>query len=223
MTWKSCSVMAVHAQADQTSVGPTVFRGMLACDQCDTLYHYPVVEEGESAVCDVCGAKLLSHTRRGLHRATALSVAALFLFIISNFFPFMTIIAAGRENTVTVMDTIKALWDYNDPILAATVFAFIIAIPLIVCLCQLYILVPLMWGKILPFARVLCRFGQSSVPWSMTEVFFLGVLVSLLKLLALARVEFRVGFWAFAALMVCLTAALTAIDRRELWRLLNPT
>lgn len=51
----------------------------------------------------------------------------------------------------------------------------------------------------------------------MIEVFLLGVLVSLLKLGHLAELHFGVGFWAFAALMFCMAAAVAAIDKRELW------
>jgi len=45
----------------------------------------------------------------------------------------------------------------------------------------------------------------------------LGVLVSLMKLGKMADLYFGVGFWAFAALMVCMAAAVAAIDRNELW------
>jgi paraquat-inducible protein A len=43
------------------------------------------------------------------------------------------------------------------------------------------------------------------------------VLVSLLKLNMVADVHFGMGFWAFAALMLCMAAAVSGIDRNELW------
>jgi paraquat-inducible protein A len=51
----------------------------------------------------------------------------------------------------------------------------------------------------------------------MIEVFLLGVLVSLLKLGKVAELHFGFGFWAFAALMICMAAAVASIDKRELW------
>jgi paraquat-inducible protein A len=54
-------------------------------------------------------------------------------------------------------------------------------------------------------------------PWNMIEVFLLGVLVSLMKLGEMADLVFGLGFWAFAALMVCMAAAVAGIDRNELW------
>ena len=51
----------------------------------------------------------------------------------------------------------------------------------------------------------------------MVEVFFLGVIVSLLKLVKLADVELGIGFWSVAGLMVCVAGAVGGIDRTELW------
>jgi len=51
----------------------------------------------------------------------------------------------------------------------------------------------------------------------MIEVFLLGVLVSLLKLNKLADVQFGMGFWAFSMVMVCMAAAISGIDRDEMW------
>lgn len=51
----------------------------------------------------------------------------------------------------------------------------------------------------------------------MVEVFFLGAIVSLLKLTKLAEIELGVGFWAVAGLMLSLAGAIGAIDRNELW------
>jgi paraquat-inducible protein A len=56
-----------------------------------------------------------------------------------------------------------------------------------------------------------------SEPWNMVEVFLLGVLVSLLKLAKVADVQFGIGFWAFAGVMLCMAGAVAGIDREELW------
>jgi paraquat-inducible protein A len=51
----------------------------------------------------------------------------------------------------------------------------------------------------------------------MLEVFLLGALVSLLKLGKLATLTLGISFWAYVGLIICLTAALSSIDYRELW------
>lgn len=54
-------------------------------------------------------------------------------------------------------------------------------------------------------------------PWSMVEVFLIGVLVSLIKIAAMAEVILGISFWAYIAFSVCLTATLANIDRHQLW------
>ena len=48
-------------------------------------------------------------------------------------------------------------------------------------------------------------------------VFFLGAMISLLKLVKLAEVDLGIGFWAVAGLMFCLAGAVGGIVKVELW------
>lgn len=40
-------------------------------------------------------------------------------------------------------------------------------------------------------------------PWNMLEVYLVGVVVTLVKIMSMASVKFDTGFWAFVALMAC--------------------
>jgi paraquat-inducible protein A len=55
-------------------------------------------------------------------------------------------------------------------------------------------------------------------PWSMVEVFVIGVLVSLVKIAAMATVILGVSFWAYVGFAVCFTATLSNLDRLQMWR-----
>jgi paraquat-inducible protein A len=61
------------------------------------------------------------------------------------------------------------------------------------------------------------RFLQTVKPWSMMEVFLLGILVSLVKLEHLAHVETGVALWAFGGLIPLLIVASISFDPEELW------
>ncbi|MEZ4466226.1 MAG: paraquat-inducible protein A [bacterium] len=66
------------------------------------------------------------------------------------------------------------------------------------------------------------RFLQSIRPWSMAEVFMLGVLVSMVKLADLAVIVPGIALWAFAALIPVLAASMVTLDAEETWRTLAP-
>jgi paraquat-inducible protein A len=64
---------------------------------------------------------------------------------------------------------------------------------------------------------VLARWVHRARRWNMAEVFLVGVLVSLMKLGTLATLSIGTSFWAYVALIICLTAAIASIHPRELW------
>jgi paraquat-inducible protein A len=52
--------------------------------------------------------------------------------------------------------------------------------------------------------------------WNMAEIFFLGILISMVKVSSMVDVEVGVSFWAYALFNVFLIAALGNIDRFQL-------
>lgn len=190
---------------------------MLACPDCDALFQRKTPEEGERIVCPHCGATLASHRRNALQRATAFAAAAASLFLVANFFPFLSVEVMGRTNTIGIAASVEALKDNGNAALAVLVAIFILAAPAAMVSGMLYILIPLLSEKRLPGAENVCRILYGTDHWNMIEVFLIGVLVSLIKLAELATVRTDTAFWAFAGLIVCLTASMAAIDRREVW------
>ena len=51
----------------------------------------------------------------------------------------------------------------------------------------------------------------------MAEVFLIGVIVSLVKIAAMATVEMGISFWAYAAFTICFTLAISNLDRVQCW------
>ena len=85
----------------------------------------------------------------------------------------------------------------------------------------LALLVPLVTGRsarwLVPAARLV--FSLSS--WSMVEVFVIGVIVSLVKLGAMATIVLGISFWSYTVFTVCFVAALASLDRAYLWDLIE--
>ncbi len=194
---------------------------MVACHDCDALFETRELHPGESVVCPHCLAKLHTFRPNSVHRSAALALSAASLFVVANFFPFIELKAGGQSTRIVLAQSVSELQAHGSPWLAAAVAMFILAAPAIMLSGMLYVLLPLLRGRVLPGALVVCRWIYGTDPWNMIEVFLIGVLVSLMKLGSIATVTLGVAFWAFAGLIVCLTAALSAIDRRDLWEKLE--
>jgi len=188
-----------------------------ACHFCDTLHESFPVNEGSAARCIRCGAVLYQNRPASLVRATAFSLAALFLMVLVHVFPFLTMDAASLRRNLTLISASTALMDENAPILGTAIILFTVVAPLVLAGGMIYVCFPLMFGRSAPLACHVAKWMYRTEPWNMVEVFLLGVLVSLLKLAKVADVHFGFGFWAFAGVMVCLAGAVAGIDREELW------
>ena len=188
-----------------------------ACHFCDTLHLAEPLPEGVAARCTGCGAILYQNRPASLVRVTAFSLAALILMFVVNWFPFLVMDAAGIRRTLSLASGAKALIDQGSVVLGLALALFTIVTPLCLAVGLIYVCAPLMCGRIAPGAIHVAKWLNKTEPWNMIEVFLLGVLVSLLKLDKLADVHFGIGFWAFGAVMLCMAAAISGIDRDELW------
>jgi len=192
-------------------------RHRVACPFCDTLHEVQLIEEGRSAHCQECGHILYRNRRSSLQRAAAYGITALSLFFLMLLFPFISMEVQGNISTVSITGAILSLWNEGGHFIAISVALFVLILPLSLITCLLYLSLPLLFGRVLPGSRsIMCTF-QGIQDWVMVEVFFLGVIVSLLKLVKLADVQLGIGFWAVAGLMICIAGAVGGIDRTELW------
>lgn len=187
------------------------------CHFCDTLHLAMPLPEGQAACCQGCGAVLFQNRPASLARVTAFSVSGLILMVVVNSFPFLTMDAAGIRTTLNLASGARALIEQGSPLLGLALALFTIVTPVALAGGMIYVCGPLMFGKVAPGAIHVAKWLNKTEPWNMIEVFLLGVLVSLLKLDKLADVHFGMGFFAFGAVMICMAAAISGIDRDELW------
>jgi paraquat-inducible protein A len=189
----------------------------VACHFCDTLHEAPGVPEGTAARCRCCGVVLYQNRPASLVRTTAFSLTSLVLIAIVHSFPFLTMKTNGLQTELTLIRAARELIRQGSGTIGWGVALFTTVAPVMMAMGMLYVCGPLLVGRAAPGARQVARWVGHTEPWNMIEVFLLGVLVSLMKLGEMADLVFGLGFWAFAALMVCMAAAVAGIDRNELW------
>ena len=187
------------------------------CHFCDTLHFERPPKEGLAARCVRCNAVLYQNRSASLARATALSATSLVLMVIVYAFPFLTLEFNGIITRMNPVDAAYSLYDHGNVLVGLGIGLFTVVTPLFMAGALLYVCGPLMTGYAAPGARTIAKWMHFADPWNMIEVFLLSVLVSLLKLWHMAHLEFGAGFWAFAALMLCMAGALAGIDKSEVW------
>jgi paraquat-inducible protein A len=119
---------------------------------------------------------------------------------------------------MTLPRTAVQLYSDGYATLAVLVLGPIVGIPALMLATMLAMLVPIRRRIRVPWLVPAGRFLFLLGPWSMVEVFIIGVLVSLVKIAAMASVVLGISFWAYVGFAVCFTASLSSLDRFEMWR-----
>lgn len=191
---------------------------LIACPECDMLQREIALPRGGRAECCRCGETLYRSARGGLSHVVALSTAALILFVIANSLPIagLDLGPAGYRET-TLFGTVQAVRGQGRPFVALMILWTGIVAPALEIGAMVYMTLPLWLGycphglshafRIAPMARV----------WSLMDVFMLAVAVALVKLGDLAHVVPGHALFAFAGLIVLLTAIGVLFDPREIW------
>jgi paraquat-inducible protein A len=191
---------------------------LIACHECDTLFRKPRLVGRRIARCPRCGATLYRGVSRKLDAICAITLSALITFLIAQGFPIVELETNGITSETTLFGALIALWDEQMQIVAVMVFCSTILFPLTELLALLYVLIPLRAGFVPPgFNRVL-RAIQFVRPWGMIEVFMLGVLITIVKMVSLARVIPEAALFAFGVLTLMFAVVVT-FDPRVLWDL----
>lgn len=190
---------------------------LVACPSCDLLSDVGAVCSGQKAYCPRCGQFLTAVRADSFERLQAWSLSALIFLVIGCTFPFLSFKASGLESVMTLPQTALSMYREGMPEVALLVGAFIIVIPGVVMALCLLLATCLARGFYAPWLPPVTRFILQLQHWSMVEVFFIGVLVSLVKIAHMATVVIGVSFWGYAAFSLCFVFSLATLDRLQYW------
>lgn len=191
---------------------------MIACHECDLLHRIPR-QEGPHCVsrCRRCNATLHRGVEDSIDRTLALTLAGMVLFIVANSFPFLAFKLQGQETQTTLISGVIDLYHQGKWEISVLVLLTTIVVPLAQLLIQLYVFLPLKFNRTPWNMAVIFRFSRNLQPWSMMEVFLIGILVAIVKLVGMAQIIPGLALWSFALLIVTLAAAAANMDSRVVW------
>jgi paraquat-inducible protein A len=153
--------------------------------------------------------------------ALALNVAALMMFILSAATTLMTVSTAGIYHTASLISGPEGLRSHGLAELGAVVLFTTMAAPLAKLLCMLYVLGGLRMQTPPRHLQTVFAWVSHLRPWSMIEVYLLGVAVAYVKLSDLVHISLGPAIFSLCALMVTMVAADSALDPAAVWERLD--
>ncbi|WP_215396306.1 PqiA/YebS family transporter subunit [Rheinheimera oceanensis] len=200
---------------------PQALSGELAlCRHCDLVQLMPELAPGEEASCSRCGLHLDARHPQPVLRPVLYAGSALFMLLLANLFPFVSMFAAGNSNAMNFFDTSSVLFSEHHQWLAILIWLFIQAVPAACMLAVLYLKLGMLYP--LPACTWVARVLYMLKPWSMVDIFLMGLIISFVKLVADADISLGPSFWAFCLFCLLHLRTFQVIDRRELWSKIAP-
>src|ERR1700730_3087263 len=199
---------------DRERQGTRIFE----CQECGGRYALALPSSDMTATCARCGATLLSVPADSLRRSLALTITGLVLVVVANTMPFMSLSIKGRFQQVNLITGDVALFDQGLLPLAALVRLTTIVAPTI----KLGAIASVMLGLKLrhppPGLPVVFRWLERLRPWSMIEVYLLGVFVAYVKLATFGTIAVGTACYSLALLMLVMVLIDSALSRELVWR-----
>jgi paraquat-inducible protein A len=197
-------------------------RRLCECPDCGQMQIIPPLPAGARAVCLRCDA-VLRHTRHDpLLLPLALNVSALVLFLLGVTLTLMSVTTAGQHR---VADLITGpvemeqygLWEISVVVMVTTVVA-----PLARVVCMLAVLLGLQLRRPPAELRAIYAWVEHLRPWSMVEIYLLGLFVAYVRLSGMAAVDLGPAIYALFALMVIMVLADYTLDKQAVWEAMEP-
>ncbi|MGK0269365.1 MAG: paraquat-inducible protein A [Paraglaciecola sp.] len=193
----------------------------MLCHECDYRVTLPLLTHKQSAVCPRCGLQLTVYHHNASQRIIALAVTSLIFLIASLPFKFLSFSASGQYQSIDMLGSLWILVEKNFALLALVQATAVLILPAFVLIGLLYLLVPLSLNLRPTKAKWVIKALFMILPWTMAEIFLIGVLVSLIKIISMADVGLGLSFYAYLLFTVSMTVTLLYVDKHQLNLLLD--
>ncbi|WP_313364060.1 membrane integrity-associated transporter subunit PqiA, partial [Mixta calida] len=192
----------------------------MLCPQCDLMTRLPPLNTGQKASCPRCHTTLTANWSEPRRRPSGYALAALFMLLLANLFPFVNMHVSGLSSEITLMEIPQVMVSEDYASLATLFLLFVQAVPAFCMVAILLLVNPLPLPQ--PLRVLMARILFQLKSWGMAEIFLAGVLVSFVKLMAYGDIGIGSSFLPWCLFCLLQLRAFQCVDRRWLWRQIAP-
>ena len=127
----------------------------------------------------------------------------------------------GQASQDTVWSGVVGLFDTGMQGIAFVVFLCSMGIPLLKLLCQLAVLLSIRWNIGRSYGLLIYRIYHHLKDWGMLEVYLMGVLVAIVKLVDLAELSLGLGLTCFVSLLLVQVWLEVVMSPHQIWQALS--
>jgi len=139
------------------------------------------------------------------------------LFVVTNYFPFLSFHVAGNTSHANFATSIYYLYGEQQWLIGTAILMTTIVVPVVRISLYIILFGPLYHGYLPRYAGDVLKLLEKLLPWGMVDVFLVGVLVSIVKLVKMGTIIPGTSLWAFMIMVFVMAAAQAIFDPHEIW------
>nr|WP_298794705.1 paraquat-inducible protein A [uncultured Acetobacter sp.] len=196
-----------------------VLEGVMECPCCGLIQKLPELKPGTQARCPRCNQSLDRRNKTApIATPLAFCITSAALYVAMLFSTLMMLDLYGRQRTVDILTgPIELLHEGWGEVGVLVAIATILAPGIVIAMMGM-ILTAALRPSLPSWVPHLMKWYELLRPWSMVEVYILGVFVAYTKLVDLAFVQVGAAVYLVAGLMVSMAATDATLDTEIIWR-----
>lgn len=190
----------------------------IICKKCNSLHRRIPLHKGGKALCSKCNMVIYIRDDNMIEKTLALVITTIISLAITFQFTIVTISINGLENSLSLFSLFNLLLDYQEYLVGIMSLFLIVIFPLMMLFSLFFILFFIKIKRSRYIVKELLILLSHMKNWNMLDIFFISLLVAMVKLFDYARIELGVSFVAFILTLGLELIITKNISFDELWR-----
>lgn len=187
------------------------------CPDCDLLLTSVAPPPGHTVRCPRCGRRLHRWKVHSIEKTLAISLTGLLLYLPANFMPLLTFDVLGIENSSSLFSSTLAMFRQEQYAVGVMVILSGFIFPLLILSFLCSVSSGLYCNRRSPWMPRALRWYHHLAEWAMTDVYLIGVFVTIIKMNHMAEIEFNIGFFCFIGVVLATIGAQSTMDHHLFW------
>lgn len=200
---------------------PATIAELMACPDCDLLMPKHAVPDDHSLHCPRCGRIIEKKISNSIDKVLALSLAGLLLYLPAITLPLMTFNSLGFSDSANILESIVNFQQNGYLFVALMTLLSAVVLPLLLLSMVAVISFKLRRSQYPRYLSRLYRTYLHLEEWAMVEVYLLGIMITIIKMLDSTEIQYHGGLFSFVLLVIITLAISTVLDKQLFWQLIG--
>ncbi|WP_028580292.1 paraquat-inducible protein A [Desulfogranum japonicum] len=193
----------------------------IICPHCSLPLYLVIPRPHHRLQCPRCAQTLYKYRRNSLEKTLAFSLTGLLLFIPAVSLPLLTLGVFGLSSTSSLAETVASLFAQQDYLIGTVVLCTAIIAPFTILIMLFLVSLGIIRNWPATPLTTLFRWYHHVNEWAMTDVFLIGIFITIIKMAHSSDIEFNTGFFCFIGLVLMTLAAQSTTAPYLFWQLLE--